>query len=290
MGLLSVIIINYNTFKLTCNCIESIYTHTTGVSFEIILIDNASTECDPALFVSKFPGVKLICNEVNSGFAGGNNLGIKHSTGDVILLLNSDTELIEDSLSYCYNYIKSVGYPTVLTCKLVYPDQTLQFPCGRFPSIYLNILELLRIHKLLSTSTREQLFLSSYFHHEKMIEPDWIWGAFFMFNRIDLLKLPEQHLDDQFFMYCEDMKWCYDFKKTGTRISYLPGTKIIHHVGSSSDSNLKIKYITKNDLSFVRQTRGRLYKNVYAFIRAANFLSAFNRPGRIAAVNMLKNM
>ena len=102
----SIIIINYNTFSLTCKCIESLYKYNNGFSYEIILVDNASSECDAKIFSEKFPNINLVISEKNLGFAGGNNLGIKHATGNFILLLNSDTELIENSIFSCINYMK----------------------------------------------------------------------------------------------------------------------------------------------------------------------------------------
>src|ERR1700679_2214851 len=94
---LSIIIINYNTFGLTCNCIQSIYDKLTDVEYEIVLVDNASVECDPNLFKEKFSGITLVINPVNTGFTGGNNTGIEYSKGEYLLLLNSDTELINNA-------------------------------------------------------------------------------------------------------------------------------------------------------------------------------------------------
>jgi GT2 family glycosyltransferase len=100
----SVIIINYNTFQLTCACIESVVAHTT-IPYEIILVDNCSTECDADRFKDKFPFIRLIKNPVNNGFASGNNLGIAATKGDIILLLNSDTYLTESSIDKSVNYL-----------------------------------------------------------------------------------------------------------------------------------------------------------------------------------------
>jgi GT2 family glycosyltransferase len=289
MSLLSVIIINYNTFEYTNTCIKSIYQHTKRVPFEIILVDNASTECNPSYFKTRFPEVKVVCSNINLGFASGNNLGIKHASGDVILLLNSDTQLIEDSLSYCYEYAKSLTYSVALTCKLIYPNNTIQYQCSRFPNIFLNFIELFRIHKLLSKNKRGRLLLSNYFNHEEMIEPDWIWGTFFMFNKSILSKLNGQKLDDSFFMYCEDMKWCFDFKKLNVKILYLPYTKIIHHLGSSSGTEYRLNTINKNELLFVKQTKGRFYQWIYILVRVANLLSTFSSSGKLAASSLIKN-
>ena len=94
---LSIIIINYNTFTLTCNCIRSIHEKLTGLSYEIVLVDNASVERDPNEFKALFPDIVLVASKENTGFTGGNNLGLKHASGEYILLLNSDTELINNA-------------------------------------------------------------------------------------------------------------------------------------------------------------------------------------------------
>ena len=97
----SIIVINYNTFNLTSKCLRTIYQNTVGVSFEILVVDNASTECSPGRFKEEFPEIIVVENKENIGFAKGNNIGIAKASGDVVLLLNSDTELVEDSISLC---------------------------------------------------------------------------------------------------------------------------------------------------------------------------------------------
>ena len=101
----SIIIINYNSFRLTSDCIRSVIQFTKETSYEIILVDNASAECDPALFLNEFPGIRLIRSDKNGGFAYGNNLGVAAATGEIILLLNSDTVLTEDSISQSARYL-----------------------------------------------------------------------------------------------------------------------------------------------------------------------------------------
>ena len=122
---LSIIILNYNTFNLTCQCIESIYKETHSVVFEIILIDNASHECSPKKFKKLFPELILIENTINQGFGRANNQGMAIAKGEYILLLNSDTRIIEGAIESCYNYLnnnadKRVG---VIGCRQVDENQ-----------------------------------------------------------------------------------------------------------------------------------------------------------------------
>lgn len=256
----SVVIINYNTFRLTSSCIRSVLQHTRGLDFEIILVDNASSECDPLLFLREFPDIILVRNTENTGFARGNNTGIEKAKGEIILLLNSDTELTENSVLTCYNELKAQEKTAVITCRLVYPDRTVQRQCERFPLPGPAFLELSRLFKLLPKSVREEMLLGSFFPCDRPIHPDWVWGAFFMFRKKALDTIPGQKLSERFFMYCEDMEWCKIFRNAGWDIFFTPSTSVIHHVGSSGmgiQTTNKLRLIAENQKAFVLEYSGK---------------------------------
>lgn len=230
----SIIIINYNTFELTSKCIESLYQYNNGFEYEIILVDNASTECDANIFKQKFPNINLVISNTNLGFAGGNNLGIQQATGNYILLLNSDTELIENSIKICLDYMNVNTKVGVLSPKLIFPDGKHQSVAQRLPSLKYSLIEFFRIQKILTKQQAGKLLLGSFFNHNETVKVDWVWGAFFLFRRELLQLLPDKKLDDTYFMYCEDMQWCLDIKKLGYEIHYLATTKVIHKMGGSS--------------------------------------------------------
>ena len=141
---LSIIIINYNTFQLTCNCIQSIKEKLHDLTYEIILVDNDSSECDPNLFLKKFPDIRLIVSAENTGFTGGNNIGIAKAKGEYILLLNSDTELINNAPKICYDYMQQHPEVGMTTAQLIYPDGKIQYNCRRFRTISWELLEIFR--------------------------------------------------------------------------------------------------------------------------------------------------
>lgn len=240
---LSIIIINYNTFKLTCNCIQSIYDKLIDVDYEIVLVDNASIECDPNLFKEKFQAINLVISPINSGFTGGNNLGVENAKGEYLLLLNSDIELLNNAPKICLDYLlahKDVG---MTTCQLLYPDGKIQYNCRRFRTISWELLEIFPLYKLLPKVKREALMLHHYFDHQSEMDCDWVWGAFMLFPKSVIQQLPMQKLSDDFFMYCEDTLWCWDFKQLSYKIHFLPQAKVMHvHKGSvSKDKWLKIR-------------------------------------------------
>lgn len=230
---LSIIIINYNTFQLTCNCIQSLYDKLIGLDFEIVLVDNASVECNPQLFLEKFPNITLVASPINTGFTGGNNMGIEHSKGDYLLLLNSDTELINNAPKICYDYIVTNPEVGMVTCQLQYPDGRIQPTCRKFRTITWELLEVFPVFKLLPKAKQGQLMLHQYFDHKTFANADWVWGAFMLFPKSIIQQLPEKKLSDLFFMYCEDTLWCWDFKQLGYDIHYLPQAQVMHiHKGS----------------------------------------------------------
>jgi GT2 family glycosyltransferase len=253
---LSIVIINYNTYQLTCNCILSIKEKLQDLSYEIILVDNASTECNPQLFKQKFPDINLIASAVNTGFTGGNNMGIAQAKGDYLLLLNSDTELINNAPKICYDYMQSHPEVGMTTAQLLYPDGRVQYNCRRFRTITWELLEVIPVYKLLSKKRREQLMLHHYFDHQSFANCDWVWGAFMMFPRRIISELKCQKLSDDFFMYCEDVLWCWDFKQLGYQIHFLPQAKVMHvHKGSvSKDKWLRVRTTSiRNHAAFMKK-------------------------------------
>lgn len=260
MSLVSVIIVNYNTFQLTCNCIKSVIEKTKEVPYEIILVDNASTDNDADDFKKLFPQINLVKSKDNMGFAKGNNLGIAQAKGEFILLLNSDTELIENSIFICYNEFlqrKNIG---VLTCKLVYPNHSIQHNCQAFPSIIKIWLEKTRLHKLFSKKFRSSYLQGFYWNYDVFGYPDWIWGTFFMFRKNTLNVLTKKKLNEDFFMYMEDMQWCHDFYKHKIKIAYTPTTTIIHYSGGSNGDRTEM--INKNYQLFLEKNYNAIHKKL----------------------------
>jgi GT2 family glycosyltransferase len=264
---LSIIIVNYNTFELTSKCIESVIRLTHGITYEIIVVDNASVERDPKEFKSVFPDVVVLANEKNLGFAGGNNLGIAQSKGQTILLLNSDAEVLSNVIGECYHKLYELDNKVkAISCKLIFPDGRIQPSCGRFPSVALQLMELFRLQKLLSKTKRGELFLGNFFDYNHAVYPDWVWGTFFMFKRDTLKLFREEKLSETYFLYMEDMEWCYHIQEAGGRIYFDPTHTVIHHRGSSTEpyfgENLN-PTIKTNFIDLVERHEGILFAKLF---------------------------
>ena len=290
---ISIIILNYNTYRLTSACISSVKKWVTGTDYELILVDNASTECDPGNFEIDFPFIRLIRNPVNSGFAKGNNLGISQAKGEYILLLNSDTVLTEDSISKSIDKVKAGKDIGVLGCRMTFPDGTIQHSARRFRSISWELLDLFRfIPMLMPYESRAKKMLGKYFRHDEDMEVDWVNGAFFLFPRSIITQLPGNQLDDRFFMYAEDQLWCEQVKKLGYKIVFFAGTTIIHVNSGSTSINRQLQLRTqmmKHELAIMRERKGTgLYYFFFMLIytakeRSRNFLKRiiFRLSGRM---------
>ena len=270
----SVIILNYNTFKLTSNCINSIIEYTKGLDYEIVLVDNASTEIDATAFLKDHPSIKLVKNTVNAGFAAGNNLGIENASGEYILLLNSDTLLTENSISLAVNFAKQQSSLGVLGCRMTYPGGQIQYTARKFRSISCELLDLFPlIPWMMSYKRRSRRMLGKYFRHNEVIQADWLNGAFFLFRKELLDSMVGKKLDDRFFMYGEDQLWCEQIKKMGKQNIFFSGTTIIH-INSGSTSHAKQlqlrKIMMKHELEIMRERKGRdLYYFVFKLIYAS---------------------
>ncbi len=279
MPQVSIIILNYNTFQLTCNCIQSINEFTSGITYEIILVDNNSNECSADLFKEKFPNIILVKSIINGGFAKGNNLGITEAKGEFILLLNSDTYLTEDAISKTYLSSKSINQNGIFSCRMTYPDGEIQHTARRFRSIRWELLDLFRIVLyILPYSARAQLMLGKYFNSDFSTTCDWLNGAFFMFPKFILNKLPNQKLDERFFMYGEDHLWCWQFGKLGYSSYFLHEATIMHINNGSTSKEKQLglrKLMLKHELDIMKERKG--FGLYYIFFKLLYFTKEMSR-------------
>jgi len=276
----SIIVLNYNTPQLTLRCVESIINFTTDISYEIIIVDNGST---PILNTNLFPKIspiKFLRSEENIGFSKGNNYGILNSSGKYILLLNSDVELIENSVKACIDRMQKDETIGAITSKILINNKDIQYTASRFPSIWLEIRHLLRINSFTSKIKMSNIYLETAFDHSKETDADWIHGTFFCTRR-NIIEAMGGKLPDSFFMYGEDMQWCWKIKKLGYKIHYSPETTVIHYAGGSMRfENEEEKYFEKkfpNTFKVVAMEKGYLYSWLLYFIKAFHLLTLRNK-------------
>ncbi|MEJ7627240.1 MAG: glycosyltransferase family 2 protein [Ferruginibacter sp.] len=229
---LSIIIVNYKTAQLVLDCIHSIYQFDYSGS-EIIVVDNASADSLEEKLAALYPGVRFIQMGYNSGFARANNKGIQSSTGEVILLLNSDTIILNNAIQNCYVQLVASKY-VACGVQLLNPDHS--------PQISGNFAMMGGMNYLLPLPYTGQIikYLGELFKIRKpnvpdvsgVAEVDWINGAFLMVRKSAIEKAGL--LDEDFFLYAEEAEWCSRIKNTGP-LCIFGSEKIIHFQGSTAN-------------------------------------------------------
>ena len=230
---LSIVIVNYNTRELLRACLGSIaLSHKKNDRWEIIVVDNASSDGSPEevkSLKSKVKSVKihLITNKVNLGFAAANNRGIRASPGRYVLLLNSDAEVAPGTLGELIRYMDEHRDVGVLTCLVKLTDGSMDPACHRgFPTPWASLTYFIGLEKLFPSFRLFGQYHEGYKPMSEIHDVDCISGAFFFVRRevIDQGGL----LDEAFFMYGEDIDWCYRIKEAGWGIQFYPGLSVLH--------------------------------------------------------------
>ena len=238
---LSVVIVNYNTREDLKNCLNSIYNSKQDVEFEVWVVDNNSKDDSAELIETEFPKVKVIKNKANLGFATANNQVIRQTDGDFVLLLNPDTIVFDHVFHKTIEFLKETPKAGMVTCKLVKADGNLDLACRRsFPSAFDGFCRAVGLSKMFPVSHLFARYNLTFLDENQVNEVDAINGAFMMVKREAIEEVGL--LDEDYFMYIEDLDWCYRFKKKGWRIYYLPITQVTHLKGKSG-SQLSQKMI-----------------------------------------------
>lgn len=242
---LSIIIVNYNVKEFLEQLLFSLQKALQHVTSEVIVVDNASTDGSQQLIREKFRGVRLIENGENVGFARASNQGLRIARGEYLALLNPDTIVQEDTFSSMLSFFRSNPKIGMLGCKILNPDGSLQLACRRsFPSPWISFTKLSGLSRLFPRSKFFGKYNLTYLDPGRSYEVDAISGSFMMVRASALSEVGL--LDESFFLYGEDLDWCYRFREAGWKVQYFPGTQIIHFKGESSKraefDNLKTFY------------------------------------------------
>lgn len=239
--LLSVIILSYNTKEFLKNCLNSVVS-SDGFrkdELEIIVVDNASVDGSAEMVSKKFTRVNLIKNCKNIGFSAGNNAGIREAKGKYILLLNSDTKVQPNVLCSMIRIIEQDENIGAATCKLVLENGKLDPASHRgFPTPWNSFFYLMfPMEKLFPRSKLFAGYHQGWKDYSIPHEVDAISGAFFMIPRkvIERVGL----LDESFFMYGEDIDWCYRIKQAGYKIIFNPKATTVHYKKQSGRGKLQ---------------------------------------------------
>ncbi|MFA7365369.1 MAG: glycosyltransferase family 2 protein [Patescibacteria group bacterium] len=238
---LSIIIVNYKSREKTKFCLDSIFkADLEGVEYEVILIDNNSGDNLEDLN-SEYSKLKLIKNDKNLGMGGGNNLGVKNSKGEYVLILNPDTEIKRDSIKKMFEYIKNREDVAIVGPKLLNTDLSLQYSCAYFPRPWTPIFR--RTFVGMFFERHLNWFLMKDFSHNEEREVDWLMGSCLFIRAKDF-----RGFDERYFMYFEDIDICRQAWESGKKVVYYPDSVIIHHHARESANKRWYLDVFKNKL------------------------------------------
>lgn len=234
----SIVICNYNTSKILKNTLSSIYKNARNISFEIIVVDDGSTDDSVEMMNKYFPKIKVIRNIKNLGYSKSCNIGTKLAKGRYVLQLNSDVNFTKDtSIDLLIDFMNENPKIGICGCKIIRHDGSLDLPCKHaIPTLKNSFFQPFGLYKLFPKIKS----INYYMTYLSDNEPAKVGGlGAFMLIRKELIK-QIGYLDERFFIYCEDTDYCYRAIKAGWDIYYFPKAKVIHmHGGTTSKFKLK---------------------------------------------------
>jgi len=252
--MISAIIVTYNSQKQILQLLQFLSKELITKK-EIIIIDNISNDKTCQIIEKKFSQVKLVKNHRNVGFAGAANQGARIAKGEYLLFLNPDTVVKKGCIEEMVNFLKKKKDAAVVGCKVLNPDRTLQPSCGSFPRISNIILDRFPIF---NNMFKTELIRQEDFYNKEQTS-DWVSGVFFLTPKKIFEKLGG--FDEKYFMYVEDVDFCYRAWKSGYKVYYNPKAEIIHYdMGKSKDRRkFKAKQMRKGFSIFFEKYKQPYY-------------------------------
>ena len=267
---LSVVILSWNVRDLLRQCLESILNSQSSsadeageatpaglLTTEIIVVDNASTDGSVDMVRAEFPGVRVIVNAVNRGYAGGNNDGIAAAAGRHVMILNPDTLVLGNALSVMVAYADAHPGAGALGPQLLNPDGSVQSSRRRFPTLVTALFESTWLQSLAPRGVLNHYYLLDR-ADDATQEVDWLTGACLLVRRQVIQQVGG--LDERFFMYSEELDWCRRIRQAGWQIVYLPSARVVHYVAKSSDQVVAQRhiYFQSSKVRYFRKHHGEL--------------------------------
>lgn len=237
---ISVVIVNWNVKDLLDKCLASLHNGSVAINqpqdnrplIEIIVVDSASADDSVAMVNEKYPDVKLLTQSENVGFTRGNNIGFREAQGRYLLLLNPDTEIIDDAIPQLFDYMENHVDVGIIGTHTLNTDGSHQSTRRRFPTLITGIFEStwLADYAPKSVDTHYKMLDTD---DDAIFDVDWVQGSAMLVRREVYDQLGG--LDEGYVMYSEEMDWCKRAKDAGWRVVYHGEAFITHHGGKSSD-------------------------------------------------------
>lgn len=236
---ISVVIVSRDTRELLRACLRSIEEHAGGLAVEVIVVDSDSGDGSVAMVRREFPRVIVLEPGENTGFAHGNNLGIKRARGDAVLLLNPDTELTPGALPALRDALRADAAVGVVGPRLRYPDGSVQPSRRRFPTLMTALVESTVVQEWRPDHPALARYTMADLPDDRPHDVDWLVGACLLVRR-DVFATVGL-LDERLFLYAEEPEWCWRVRRAGWRVRYVPAAEVRHHEGTSTGQNVPLR-------------------------------------------------
>jgi GT2 family glycosyltransferase/lipopolysaccharide/colanic/teichoic acid biosynthesis glycosyltransferase/preprotein translocase subunit Sss1 len=245
------------------HCLASLERHPPSGDFEVLVVDNASSDGTPERIAERFASVRLLINKDNTGYSRGVNQGIRSSSGRLLLIINPDIVLQEGSIDRIVEFIDRTPDAGIAGSKLVYPDGRLQYSCRRFYSFKVLLLRRTFLGRIFPNVRilREHLMMD--YDHMTPRQVDWVLGACMLVRREAIERVGS--MDERFFLYFEDIDWCYRMKNHGWSIYYVPESVMVHSYERSSAKSVFRRPFIIHLLSMLRYVEK--WNKIFYFLR-----------------------
>jgi len=260
MTCISIILVNYNGVDFLYDCLYSIKQFVEDSNYEVIIIDNASSDNSIKVIEDNFPLFRLICSPNNLGFGKANNLAVKYSRGEHLLFLNTDTILTENTPKILLDYLRKHEDIGAIGGRLTFKDGSFQLSYGKLPNLLVEFFYKIRVAL---DNKWHQIFSDFYDKKYSRVKTvDWITGACLMIRRDVFQDL--NGFDESFFMYFEDIDICKRINESGFKVLYYPETTLIHLLGGSGRSMKKgiNTYYRESQLHYYQKHLGQFQTKV----------------------------
>ncbi len=242
----SAIVVTHNALPWVEPCLES------ARGCELIVVDNGSNDGTPALVRERFPEARLIEQE-NRGLGAGWNVGIKAASGRWLLFLNADAWIVGDAIARLVEVLERDPKAAVVGPRLHHPDGRLQRSVRGFPTLWRLATEYFFLRKLAPRTKLLNAFYGGGFRHDRELEAEFLMGAALLVRREAIAEVGV--LDERFFLFSEEVDWCYRFRQAGWKIIFTPAAEAVH-VGGASHAGRLFREQVQGHLLFLDKHRG----------------------------------
>jgi hypothetical protein len=278
----TIAIVSFNTRELLSACLRSVLS-SSDVTYEVYVVDNGSSDGSAEMVARDFQAVRLLCSDSNRGFAAANNRAIRQAAGRYVLLLNPDTAVRTQTLRDMVSFMDHRKDAGLCGPRIHFPDGRFQ-SCGhRFPTVLSEIRQSQNIDKVLRRIVGDEPppKLASV-----PFQVDWVDGACLMIRREAIAQIGL--LDEQYFLYGEELDWCFRARQAGWGVYALPHVEMFHHQGQSSAqmSDFSLAYLVETRLRYYRKNHGLAVAAAMSLVYIAGCLRQLNRDRRKETVRL----